>query len=129
VHAAGREKNVMPEESSEVPLHNLKLYSYAFEDATVVQCSGRLTLEHAARLKSEVKAMIPAHKRIILDLAELVFMDSSGLGTIVGLYISARSSGCRIELVNMSKPIRELLGLSHLLDIFEACGRSGTRIP
>lgn len=118
-----------PAESTELPLHNLKLYSYAFEDATVVQCSGRLTLEHAARLKTEVKGMIPSHKRIILDLAELVFMDSSGLGTIVGLYISARSAGCRIELVNMSKPIRELMGLSHLLEVFEACGRSGTRIP
>ncbi len=119
----------MPAESTELPFHNLKLHSYAFEDATVVQCSGRLTLEHAARLKTEVKGMIPGHKRIILDLAELVFMDSSGLGTIVGLYISARGSGCRIELVNMSKPVRELMGLSHLLDVFEACGRSGTRIP
>jgi anti-anti-sigma factor len=129
VRCLGREKTVTPAESTELPLHNLKLYSYAFEDATVVQCSGRLTLEHAARLKTEVKGMISAHKRIILDLAELVFMDSSGLGTIVGLYISARSAGCRIELMNMSKPIRELMGLSHLLEVFEACGRSGTRIP
>jgi anti-sigma B factor antagonist len=119
----------MPAESTEPILHNLKLHRYTEEDATVVQCSGRLTLEHAARLKAEVKGMIPEHKRILLDLAELVFMDSSGLGTIVGLYISARSAGCRIQLINMSKPIRELMGLSHLLDVFEECGRSGTRIP
>ena len=59
----------------------------------MVECSGRLTLEHAAKLKSEVKGMIPSHKRIILDLGELVFMDSSGLGTIVGLYISGAELG------------------------------------
>jgi anti-sigma B factor antagonist len=111
------------------PPAHLKLTTYKLEDATVVECNGRLTLEHAARLKSEVKGMIPAHKRIVLDLSELVFMDSSGLGTIVGLYISARNAGCRIELVNMSKPIRKLFALSQLLTVFEDCGRYGTRLP
>ncbi|MGH9747631.1 MAG: STAS domain-containing protein [Candidatus Acidiferrales bacterium] len=111
------------------PPAHLKLNTYKLEDATVVECHGRLTLEHAARLKSEVKGMIPAHKRIILDLEELIFMDSSGLGTIVGLYISARGSGCRIEIVNMSGPIRKLFALSQLLSVFEECGRSGMRMP
>ncbi|MGA8143496.1 MAG: STAS domain-containing protein [Candidatus Acidiferrales bacterium] len=119
----------MTAETPSLPLYNLKLNRYAIDGATVVECSGRLTLEHAAKLKSEVKGMMPSHKRIILDLGELVFMDSSGLGTIVGLYISGRSSGCRIELVNMSKPIRELFALSQLLTVFEDCGRYGTRMP
>jgi anti-anti-sigma factor len=119
----------MPPEPPRLPVHHLKLITYAVEGATVLQCSGRLTLEHAERLKSEVKGMIPEHKRIILDLAELVFMDSSGLGTIVGLYISARKTGCQIELVNMSKPIRNLFALSQLLTVFEDCGRYRTRIP
>lgn len=119
----------MPADTPSLPHHSLKLRSYLLEGVMVVECGGRLTLEHAARLKGEVRTMIPSHKRIILDLGELVFMDSSGLGTIVGLYITGRNSGCRIELVNMSKPIRELLGLSQLLAVFETCGRSGTRIP
>jgi anti-anti-sigma factor len=82
---------MMPAETPSLPLHQLKLNSYPCEDAMVVECAGRLTLEHAPRLKSEVKAMIPGQKRIILDLREVAFMDSSGLGTLVGLYISART--------------------------------------
>jgi anti-anti-sigma factor len=119
---------MMLAETPSDPLDRLKLNSYVDEDALVVECAGRLTLENAALLKTEVKGMIPSHKRIILDLGELVFMDSSGLGTIVGLYVSARNSGCRLELVNMSKPIRELLGMSQLLAVFGDCGRYGMRM-
>jgi anti-sigma B factor antagonist len=118
----------MAAETPSLPLHQLKLKSYPLEDAIVVECAGRLTIEYAPLLKSEVKAMIPGHKRIILDLAEVAFMDSSGLGTLVGLYISARSSGCRIELFNMSKAVRDLLGMSQLLSVFESCGRHGMRM-
>jgi anti-anti-sigma factor len=119
---------MLPAEIPSDPLDRLKLNSYKEEDALIVECAGRLTLENAALLKTEVKGMIPSHKRIILDLGELVFMDSSGLGTIVGLYVSARNAGCRVELMNMSKPIRELLGMSQLLSVFGDCGRYGLRM-
>ena len=119
---------MLPAEIPSDPLDRLKLNSYKEEDVLVVECAGRLTLENAALLKTEVKGMIPSHKRIILDLGQLVFMDSSGLGTIVGLYVSARNAGCRIELVNMSKPVRELLGMSQLLSVFGDCGRYGLRM-
>lgn len=118
----------MQAETPSDPLDRLKLNSYKEDDVLVVECAGRLTLENAALLKAEVKGMIPSHKRIILDLGELVFMDSSGLGTLVGLYVSARNSGSRIELVNLSKPIRELLGISQLLSVFGGCGRYGMRM-
>jgi anti-sigma B factor antagonist len=118
----------MPAETSSESHDRLNLKSYEEEGAWIVECEGRLTLENAARLKTEVKGMIPQHKRIILDLEKLVFMDSSGLGTVVGLYVSARNSGCKVELCNMSKPIRELLGMSQLLSVFEACGRYGMRM-
>jgi len=81
----------MTAETPSLPLHQLTIKCYALEDAMVVECAGRLTMEHAPRLKTEVKPLIPHHKRIILDLREVAFMDSSGLGTLVGLYISART--------------------------------------
>jgi len=118
----------MTAETPSLPLHQLKFKSYPFEGALVVECAGRLTIEHAHLLKAEVKAMIPSQKRIILDLGEVAFMDSSGLGTLVGLYISARNSGCQLEACNMSKAVRDLLGMSHLLSVFEACGRHGMRM-
>jgi anti-sigma B factor antagonist len=119
---------MMPAETPSLSLHQLKIKSYALEDAMVVECAGRLTIEYAPLLKSEVKALIAGQKRIILDLAEVAFMDSSGLGTLVSLYISARNSGCKLELCNMSKAVRDLLGMSNLLSVFETCGRYGIRM-
>jgi len=92
-----------------------------------VLCTGRLTSETSVLLKTEVKALLLVKRRVILDLTELGYMDSAGLGTLVGLYISAKKAGCELQLVNLSPRIRELLGMSHLLSVFEACGRQGTR--
>jgi anti-anti-sigma factor len=119
---------MMTAETPSLPLHQLTIKCYALEDAMVVECAGRLTMEHAPRLKTEVKPLIPHHKRIILDLGEVAFMDSSGVGTLVGLYISARNAGGKLEVCNMSKAVRDLLGMSHLLSVFEACGRYGMRM-
>jgi anti-anti-sigma factor len=119
---------MMTAETPSPPLHQLTIKCYALEDAMVVECAGRLTMEYAQDLKTEVKPLIPNHKRIILDLSEVAFMDSSGVGTLVGLYISARNAGGKLEVCNMSKAVRDLLGMSHLLSVFEACGRYGMRM-
>jgi anti-anti-sigma factor len=101
---------------------------HAQADCTVVDCHGKLTAENAPLLKNEVREMIPNHKRIILDLKEVPLMDSSGLGTIVGLYVAARTRRCSLELVNANKQIRELFGISNLLSIFEPAGRHGGKM-
>ena len=107
----------------------LNLHTYAWEDATVVRCTGRLTTETSAQLKTEVKPLLLVKRRVILDLTELAHMDSSGLGALVGLYISAKGASCTLQLVNLSPRIRELLGMANLLSVFENCGRYGTRLP
>jgi anti-sigma B factor antagonist len=56
-------------------------------------------------------------------------MDSAGLGTIVALYVSARRADCDLRLINFNKRVRELLGMTNLLSIFEACGQYFTRMP
>jgi anti-sigma B factor antagonist len=93
--------------------------------ATVMQCSGRLIAECAPLLKTEVKALIALKRPVVLDLQGVTQMDSSGLGALVALYISAKSASCEFQVVNMSKPIRDLLSLSNLLLLFEPCGRAG----
>lgn len=112
-----------------LPTRTLNLHTYAWEDATVVRCTGRLTMETAPQLKSEVKPLLPNQRRVILDLTDLAYMDSSGLGTLVGLYISAKSAKCELQLHNLSPRVRELLSLSSLLSVLEGCGHSGTRWP
>lgn len=107
----------------------LRLQTHRQGDETVIECAGGLTIEHAAILKSQGKALIPESKRIVVDLKEVNRMDSAGLGAIVGLYVSARKAGCGFLLVNYNQSIRDLLGISHLLAVFESCAQSGIRFP
>ena len=66
----------------------------------------------------KIIALIPHNKRIVLDLTDLAFVDSMGLGTLVRLYVSAKSAGSCLQLINLGKQIRELLGITHLLGLF-----------
>jgi anti-anti-sigma factor len=106
----------------------LILRADAVDDSIVIYCSGRLTIETADQLKNEVKSAMPHRKHITLDLRDLAYMDSSGLGAIVGFYVTAKRERCDFQLVNYSDAIRKLLSLSNLLSLFEVCGRAGTRM-
>jgi anti-anti-sigma factor len=107
----------------------LNLHISSIADATVVQCRGTLTLESAGFLKREVGNRISDRGHLVLDLTDITRMDSSGLGAIVGLYVSAKARRCDLDLINLNKQIRDLLALSNLLSIFETCGRQGIRMP
>lgn len=87
-------------------------------DAAVVRCSGRLVSGVNDDFYLEIKQLLPGHKCIVLDLTGLTHMDSSGLGSLVRLYVSAKSAGCVLELENIGKPIRQLLGVTHMLSVF-----------
>jgi anti-sigma B factor antagonist len=92
-----------------------------------VRCSGRLVAGVNDRLYLEVSRLIPNSRRILLDLTDLTHMDSTGLGTLVRLYVSAKSAGCTLLLFNIGKPIRQLLGLTHLLSVFEVIGNNNIK--
>jgi anti-sigma B factor antagonist len=96
-------------------------------DAAAVRCSGRLVAGVNNRLYLEVSQLIPTSKRILLDLTDLTHMDSSGLGTLVRLYVSAKSAGCALQLFNIGKPIRNLLSVTRLLSVFEIVGNNNIR--
>jgi anti-anti-sigma factor len=55
-------------------------------------------------------------------------MDSAGLGTVVRLYVSAKSAGCSLELINLGPRIRQLLGLTHLLSVLTVIGQHDIRM-
>jgi anti-anti-sigma factor len=107
----------------------LTLRTFIQPEATVVRCTGALTMATSALLKTYVKGALPETKRIILDLTNLVRMDSAGLGAIVGLYITAKHAGRSLEMINLSPRVRELFGVTNLLSVFESCARAGTRMP
>jgi anti-sigma B factor antagonist len=87
-------------------------------DAALVHCRGRLVSGVCGPFYDKIQALIPDNKRIILDLTDLAFVDSMGLGTLVRLYVSAKSGGSCLQLINLGKQVRELLGITHLLSLF-----------
>jgi anti-anti-sigma factor len=97
-------------------------------NVAVVRCRGRLVAGVNDQFYLEVKQLLPGCQRLVLDLADLTHMDSSGLGTLVRLYVSAKSAGCVLELNNIGKPIRQLLGVTHLLSVFESVGENRIRM-
>ncbi|HXZ79605.1 MAG TPA: STAS domain-containing protein [Terriglobales bacterium] len=115
--------------ASNLPPRRLGVQVQRQEDATIVRCRGNLTAEVTDSFREEIKALIAPGKCLVLDLTEVRRMDSSGLGTVVKLYVSARKAGCDLRLINFNKQVRQLLGLTNLLAVFEACGEFRIRLP
>jgi anti-anti-sigma factor len=111
-----------------VPSSRFKLRIQATPDSTLVICSGKLIADVAAEFKQEIRALVPQTKRIVLDLKDVSFLDSSGLGAIIGVYVTAKKSHCELQLVNLSKKVNDLLGMTNMLSVFETAGQFGARI-
>ncbi len=98
------------------------------DGSVIVKCGGRLVSGVTDELHYEVKRWFPKTKRVILDLTDLGQLDSSGLGAIAALYISAKSAGVRLELINLSKRVRELFSVTNLITLFEPYGQHNIRM-
>ena len=122
-------KESMSTNPPEVPASRLKLQVASAEGTTVVHCCGRLTAEVSAGFKDQVKGLIPGAKQLVLDLSEVTYMDSSGLGALVGVYVSAKMAGCDLRLINLTQRIRELFGMTHLLSVFKTTGQYFIKMP
>ena len=93
----------------------------------VVRCRGKLVVGVNQILYLKIRELLPDTKRIVLDLTDLTFMDSMGLGTLVRVYVATRSAGCDLELIHLGKRIRELLGIANLLSVFTIVGENDIR--
>jgi len=96
--------------------------------AVLVRLHGRLVGEVSGNFYTRVRQLMPDYKRIVLDLTDLSNMDSMGLGTLVRLVVSARSNGVSLELLNLGKRVRQLLGVTHLLGCFTIIGGKGVTL-
>jgi anti-sigma B factor antagonist len=115
-------------QSSPLPAPTLTLAVEHFDTFIVVHCSGRLVSGVNQQLNEKVGELLPGPKRIVLDFQHLTHMDSSGLGSLVRLYVHAKSAGCALEVANMGKSIRSLLGITHLLSVLESVGEHHIRM-
>ena len=85
----------------------------------VVDCAGRIVFgEETAELRDRVRTLI-AKGRVILNLADVTYIDSGGLGTLVALYTTARNAGGSIKLARLTPRVGDLLQVTKLLTVFE----------
>ncbi len=106
----------------EFPSALLHLDSQTNDGRSTVKCTGKITSDTAPQLKAEVKRLMAESQSLVLDLSGVSFMDSSGLGTLVGLFLSARHAHCQLRLINLGDRIKDLLRLTRLADVFEGYG-------
>ena len=98
----------------------LKLSQRKVNGVTVLDCSGRIIFgDEAALLRETIKAMLPQTRQIVLNLKNVSYIDSGGLGTLVGLFTSARSAGAEIKLAQLSQRSIQLLQVTKLLTVFD----------
>ena len=90
-------------------------------DVAIVDLAGRLTLgEGSGILRSTIKDLIAqGQKKILVNLKEVSYVDSSGLGELVGAYASVTNAGGQIKLLNAQNRVRDLLTITKLYSVFE----------
>lgn len=99
----------------------LKINETESSGVTVLTLSGRVTLgEESSQLRARLKDLMTTGKtRVVLDLADVSYIDSAGLGTLVAGYTSARSQGAGMKLANLTKKFDEQLHITKLVTVFE----------
>jgi anti-sigma B factor antagonist len=99
----------------------MQIEERAVGDVVVLDLKGRITLgEGDQLLKDKVNSLVnQGRKRIVLNLAGVPYIDSAGLGEIVGSYTTVSRQGGSLKLLNLTKKITDLLAITKLLTVFD----------
>jgi anti-sigma B factor antagonist len=98
----------------------MNIIERTLNDVTVLDLDGNLALEGNAQFRTRVTATIDAGSRkLILNLAGVPYMDSSGLGEIISCYTALRGVSGHLKLLNLSKRLHNLLVITKLVTVFE----------
>ena len=97
---------------------------------TVVDLSGRITLgEGSALLRKTIRGLLDdQHTMILLNLADVDYIDSSGIGELVSGYTAVRSKDGELKLLHLTKKVHDLLQITKLFTVFEVFSDEGTAI-
>jgi anti-sigma B factor antagonist len=91
-------------------------------DVVIVEVSGKITLGDGgdAALKEKMRSLVQqGHKKLLLNLGDVSYVDSAGLGEIVQAYATVNKNGGTLKLLNVTKRIRDLLAITKLLTVFD----------
>jgi anti-sigma B factor antagonist len=91
------------------------------KDVTILDLKGKMTLgEGDELLKDKINSLIQqGHRRLVLNLEAVPYIDSAGLGEIVRTYTTVSRQGGKLKLLNLTKRIQDLLAITKLLTVFE----------
>jgi anti-sigma B factor antagonist len=100
---------------------SLKINIREAADATILDMSGRITLGDAlAELRDSIReALAGDQKNILLNLAEVSYIDSSGLGQLIGSYAAVTNRGGQMKLVSLQDRVHDLMQITKLVTVFE----------
>jgi anti-sigma B factor antagonist len=99
----------------------LKITNRQVDGVGVVELSGRIVLgEESNAMREQIKGMLAAgQKKIVLNLADVSYIDSAGLGALVAAHHSARTQGASLKLAHLGQKFQETLQVTKLLTVFE----------
>lgn len=88
---------------------------------TIVDISGRIVLgEESAALRELVSSLLSkGHKKVLLNLADVNYIDSSGLGNLVSSFTSARKQSGELKLLNLNSKVHDVMQITRLFTVFE----------
>ncbi len=108
----------------------MKLDIREVNDVTVVDVSGRITLgDGATEFRDMLRQLVASgNRKVLLNLAELTYLDSTGIGTFVSTFATMNNAGGHLKLVNLTKRVQDLLLITKLYTVFEIFDDEGAAI-
>jgi len=99
----------------------LKMNSREVDNISIVQLEGRIVLgEESNALREKVKSLLAeSKKKIVMNMDNVTYIDSAGLGTLVAAFHSARAQGATLKLSNLGSKFQEVLQVTKLMTVFE----------
>lgn len=100
---------------------SMKAITRQVDSVNVVDLSGRITLgEGCSQLRELIRDLLAkGHKNILLNLGEVTYIDSSGIGELVSGFTAVSNQGGHLKLLNLTKKVQDLLQITKLLTVFD----------
>ena len=108
----------------------LTIASREVDGVTVLDLSGRITLgEGSVQLREAIRDLIgKGQKTILLNLGDVSYIDSSGLGELVSAFTTSKNQGAALKLLNLTKKVKDVLQLTKLYTVFDIYDDEATAI-
>ena len=100
---------------------SMKISTRQVDGVTIMDCSGRITLgEGSVTLRDTVRELLAkGQKKILLNLAEVNYIDSSGIGELVSAFTTTKNQAGELKLLNLTKKVNDLLQITKLYTVFD----------